>query len=43
MTYVVVGYPDLATTRQLVNMMAAGGVDFVELQIPFSDPIGDGR
>ena len=36
------GYPDLATTRQLVNMMAAGGVDFVELQIPFSDPIGDG-
>ncbi len=42
MTHVVVGYPDLRATREMVKMMAASGVDFVELQIPFSDPIGDG-
>src|SRR5436190_24075565 len=42
MTHVVVGYPSLDDTRALVKMMAAKGVDFIELQIPFSDPMGDG-
>ena len=42
MTHVVVGYPTLDDTRRLVKMMAAEGVDFIELQIPFSDPMGDG-
>jgi tryptophan synthase alpha chain len=42
MTHVVIGYPTLDDTRALAKMMAAEGVDFVELQIPFSDPIGDG-
>lgn len=42
MTHVVIGYKSLKDTRALVNMMAEGGVDFIELQIPFSDPIGDG-
>jgi len=42
MTHTVIGYPDLETTVGLVQDMAAAGADFVELQIPFSDPIADG-
>lgn len=42
MTHVVVGYPSLKDTEELVEMMANCGVDMVELQIPFSDPIADG-
>ncbi len=42
MTHVVIGYPSIKDTRALVNMMVQEGVDFIELQIPFSDPLGDG-
>lgn len=42
MTHVVVGYPDLETTERVVKTMAENGADFVELQIPFSDPLADG-
>jgi tryptophan synthase alpha chain len=42
MTHVVVGYPSLAVTEDIVRAMAEHGVDFVELQIPFSDPLADG-
>lgn len=42
MTHVVVGYPDLNTTIALVKAMVRAGADFVELQIPFSDPLADG-
>lgn len=42
MTHVVVGYPDLKTTENVVKTMASSGVDFIELQIPFSDPLADG-
>lgn len=42
MTHVVVGYPDLETTEKIVLEMIKSGADFVELQIPFSDPIADG-
>lgn len=42
MTHVVVGYPDLAGTEKLVSMMDKLGIDFIELQIPFSDPLADG-
>jgi len=42
MTHVIVGYPDLETTISLVKTMAENGVDIVELQIPFSDPLADG-
>lgn len=40
--YVVAGYPDPDTTIEIVNAMVKGGVDVVELGIPFSDPIADG-
>lgn len=42
MTHVVVGYPSLGETVELVKLMEKLGVDFVELQIPFSDPLADG-
>ncbi|MEK7067975.1 MAG: tryptophan synthase subunit alpha [Patescibacteria group bacterium] len=42
MTHVVVGYPNLTTSRHLIATMAEAGVDFIELQIPFSDPLADG-
>lgn len=42
MTHVVVGFPSIDKTISLVKTMAEAGVDFIELQIPFSDPIADG-
>jgi tryptophan synthase alpha chain len=42
MTHVVVGYPSLAATERIVKTMADAGADFIELQIPFSDPLADG-
>jgi tryptophan synthase alpha chain len=42
MTHVVVGYPSIEQTLAVVRAMAHNGADFVELQIPFSDPLADG-
>lgn len=42
MTHLVLGYPSLAVNRQVIAEMAANGVDCIELQIPFSEPIADG-
>lgn len=42
MTHVVVGYPTLSETIKTVKLMADCGIDIVELQIPFSDPLADG-
>jgi tryptophan synthase alpha chain len=42
MTHVVLGYPDFETSTRLVEAMVSAGVDIVELQIPFSEPIADG-
>lgn len=42
MTHVVVGYPTLRETEELVLLMDKIGVDYIEMQIPFSDPLADG-
>lgn len=42
MTHIVGGYPNYATSVKLLKKMAASGVDLIEVQIPFSDPIADG-
>lgn len=42
MTHVVIGYPSIEATLEMVRVMAKRGADFVELQIPFSDPLADG-
>lgn len=41
-TYIMAGDPDLANTKILVNALAVGGADIIELGIPFSDPLADG-
>ncbi len=40
--YITAGYPDAATTRSLLPVLADAGCDLIELGIPFSDPIADG-
>lgn len=42
MTHIVLGYPSLETNRQVVKQMVEGGVDIIEMQIPFSEPMADG-
>ena len=42
MTHVVFGYPTIEDSKNLAKIMAKEGVDFIELQIPFSDPVADG-
>jgi tryptophan synthase alpha chain len=42
MTHIVLGYPDFDTSLRLVEAMVSAGVDLMELQIPFSEPIADG-
>ncbi len=42
MTHIVIGYPSLEASFEIVRTMVAAGVDLMELQIPFSEPIADG-
>ncbi len=42
MTHIVVGYPSFSASMKLVREMVKAGVDLMELQIPFSEPIADG-
>jgi tryptophan synthase alpha chain len=42
MTHIVIGYPSMETSYDIVKAMVTGGVDLMELQIPFSEPIADG-
>jgi tryptophan synthase alpha chain len=42
MTHIVIGYPSLEASYAIVKAMVAAGVDLMELQIPFSEPIADG-
>jgi tryptophan synthase alpha chain len=42
MTHTVIGYPSFDDSLRLVEAMVDAGVDAMELQIPFSEPIADG-
>ena len=42
MTHLVLGYPSFEANRQLIAQMAGAGVELIELQIPFSEPMADG-
>ena len=42
MTHIVLGYPDFDQSLKVVEEMVAAGVDLMELQIPFSEPMADG-
>jgi tryptophan synthase alpha chain len=41
--YLTAGYPDLKTTEHLVRALSQQKVDIIELGVPFSDPMADGR
>ena len=40
--YLTAGYPDREESLRAVAMLAEAGADFIELGIPFSDPVADG-
>ncbi|HIJ78662.1 MAG: tryptophan synthase subunit alpha [Desulfobulbaceae bacterium] len=42
MTHLVIGYPSLDDNRKTIKQMVENGVDIIELQIPFSEPMADG-
>ncbi len=41
--YVTAGDPDLETCASVLDGLARGGADIIELGIPFSDPMADGE
>lgn len=41
--YITAGDPSLEATKEIVLRLEESGVDLVELGIPFSDPLADGR
>lgn len=42
MTHIVMGYPSFEASYEIVKQMVDAGVDLMELQIPFSEPMADG-
>ncbi len=42
MTHIVLGYPSYDDSMRVVESMVEAGVDLMELQIPFSEPMADG-
>ena len=40
--YLTAGFPTAARSRETLQRVAAAGADFVEVGIPFSDPLADG-
>jgi tryptophan synthase alpha chain len=42
MTHLVLGYPSFDVNRDVIRQMVENGVDLIELQIPFSEPVADG-
>lgn len=42
MTHIVIGYPSFEESWALARTMVEAGVDLMELQIPFSEPMADG-
>ena len=42
MTHLIAGFPSLEANWRMLEIMAEVGVDLVELQMPFSEPVADG-
>jgi tryptophan synthase alpha chain len=40
--FVTAGDPDLQTTAEALKVLDANGADFIELGVPYSDPLADG-
>ncbi|HHX66329.1 MAG TPA: tryptophan synthase subunit alpha, partial [Chloroflexi bacterium] len=41
-TYLTAGYPSMTRTPDLLHALQEGGVDIIELGVPYSDPVADG-
>lgn len=42
MTHIVLGYPSFEVNEAVIAQMVQNGVDLIEMQIPFSEPMADG-
>lgn len=42
MSHIVLGYPTFTDAFKIIETMVSAGVELMELQIPFSEPIADG-
>lgn len=42
MTHVVYGYPTIEKSLEIMQLMLDNGVEILEVQFPFSDPVADG-
>lgn len=42
MTHIVLGYPNFDDSLRIIEAMVESGVELMELQIPFSEPMADG-
>lgn len=42
MTHIVLGYPSFEASLRIIDAMVEAGVELIELQIPFSEPMADG-
>ena len=42
MTHLVLGYPSFEVNREVIRQMVENGVELIEMQIPFSEPVADG-
>jgi tryptophan synthase alpha chain len=40
--YCTAGYPELNSTRTIMKALQDGGIDLIELGVPYSDPLADG-
>lgn len=40
--FITAGDPDLQTTAKAIEVLAENGADFIELGVPYSDPLADG-
>ncbi len=43
MPYLMGGFPDPDSSRRIARAYVEGGADLIELGVPFSDPLADGR
>ena len=40
--YFTCGYPNLEDTTNVISALGESGVDFIEVGLPYSDPLADG-
>jgi tryptophan synthase alpha chain len=41
--YTTAGYPNFGDTMEVLESLQAGGVDIIEIGMPYSDPVADGE